>query len=122
MGDESGLSKRSWTYLHYNHFRVESASKEYQLDVNGYTGEVLFDLNKDPFTGNNRIANGMSFSTYDNDNDKRPNDNCAADWKGGWWHNDCYRININRQPPEYEHPKQALFTEMKIRPKDCIIQ
>ena len=26
---------KSWTYLHYNQFRVEDASKEYQLYVNG---------------------------------------------------------------------------------------
>ena len=32
----------SWTYLHYNEFRVESASKEYQLHVNGYIGEASF--------------------------------------------------------------------------------
>ena len=111
---------KTWTYLHYNHFRVESANKEYQLDVNGYTGEVSFDSNRDPFTGNNRIANGMSFSTYDNDND-RHSGNCAVGWQSGWWYNNCYRININHQPPEYEHPNQALFIEMKIRPKDCII-
>ena len=112
---------KTWTYLHYNHFRVQSASKKYQLDVNGYTGEVLFGSEKNPFTGNNRTANGMNFSTYDNDND-RDSVNCAATWPGGWWHNNCYRININHQPPHYEYPKQALFTEMKIRPKDCIIQ
>ena len=110
-----------WTYLHYNHFSVESATKEYQLSVNGYAGKVSFGSERDPFTGTGRIANGMRFTTYDNENDREPNINCAATWLGGWWHNDCYRMNINRQPPEYEHPNKALFTEMKIRPKDCIV-
>ena len=112
---------KTWTYLHYNRFRVESASKEYQLYVEGYTGEISFGLNRDPLTGSDRTANGMNFSTYDNDNDGGAG-NCAADWRGGWWYNYCYRININRQPPIFEYPQQALFTEMKIRPKDCIMQ
>ena len=113
----------NWTYLHYNKFSIESASKKYQLFVDNYTGKVTFDSG-DPFTGgvSNRIANGMEFSTYDNDNDKY-NGNCAADWVTGWWHNFCYRINLNRQPPEYDYPQiTALFAEMKIRPKDCVIQ
>ena len=104
---------RTWTYLHYNHFRVDSARTKYQLHVSGYTGEVTFGTN--PFTGTSRAANGMKFITYDNGG------GCAIQWSSGWWYNLCYRININRQPPEYEHPHIALFTEMKIRPKDCIV-
>ena len=106
----------TWTYLHYNQFSVESASKKYQLYADGYTG-----AERDPFTGTSRQASGMKFTTYDNDND-RTDGNCAVHWNSGWWHNNCYRINTNSQPPEYEHPKKALFTEIKIRPKDCIIQ
>ena len=108
---------RTWTYLHYNQFSVESASTEYRLHVNGYTGEVSFGSKKDPFTA---LANGMTFTTYDNDNDRYGN-NCAVQWSSGWWYNDCYRINVNRQPPQYEYPSIAVFTEMKIRPKDCIV-
>ena len=117
---------RTWTYLHYNKFSVESATKEYQLFVNGYTGEVWFGSKKDPFTGTGRTVNGSS--TYDNDNGRMVNgsstydndnkNNCA---KTGWWHNSCYRININHQPPVYDHPNVARNIEMKIRPKDCII-
>ena len=106
----------SWIYLHYDHFRVESANNEYQLHVSGYSGGAPFD----PFAGVGRTANGMKFSTFDNDND-RYGGNCAVDWYGGWWYKDCYHININRQPPIYEHPNVALHTEMKIRPKDCIV-
>ena len=113
---------KTWTYLHYNQFSVESASTEYRLHVNGYTGEVSFGSNKDPFTGTSSPPNGMRFTTYDNDNDREiNNNNCAVQWSSGWWHNHCFRININHQPPQYEHPNNALFTEMKIRPKDCIV-
>ena len=114
---------KNWTYLHYNKFSIESASKNYQLFVDEYTGEVVFDSG-DPFTGgvSIRIPNGMEFSTHDNDND-RYRGNCARDWGTGWWHNYCYRINLNRQPPEYDFPQIiALLAEMKIRPKGCITQ
>ena len=101
------FSNQTWSYLHYNQFSVGSASEEYPLTVGGFTG-----------VGTDRFAwhNGMKFSTTDNDNDKKSY-NCAATHKSGWWYNNCYTININRQPPNV-----GLFSEMKIRPKDCITQ
>ena len=59
----------------------------------------------------------MKFSTPDNDNDKNGG-NCTANHKSGWWYSNCYNININRQPPVVNG--DVLFSEMKIRPKDCI--
>ena len=103
-------NEKTWSYLHYNQFSVGSASEEYPLTVGGFSG-----VGTDQFA----YQNGMKFSTPDNDNDKKST-NCAAEYKSGWWHNNCYQININRQPPtviDYE-----LFVEMKIRPKDCITQ
>ena len=101
-----------WSYLHYNQFSVGSASEEYPLTVGGFTG-----VGRDWFIV--EPHNGMKFSTPDNDNDKY-SDNCAAYFKSGWWHNSCFSININRQPPNVG--SSALFSEMKIRPKDCITQ
>ena len=109
----------TWIYLHYDHFRVESANYEYQLHVSDYSGGALFD----PFAGGgSHAANGMNFTTFDNDNDLLYGGNCAVRYHDGWWYKSCYHININHQPPIYEHPRVALHTEMKIRPKDCIIQ
>ena len=106
------FNNKIWSYLHYNQFSVGSASEEYPLTVGGFTG-----------VGTDRFAshplNGMKFSTPDNDNDKRSS-NCAASHKSGWWYNNCYHININTQPPQV--PSSVLFSEMKIRPKDCITQ
>ena len=106
---------RTWTYLHYNHFSVENASSNYRLDIDGYTGEISFDSKGDPFTS---LANRMEFTTYDNDND-RGRINCAIRWNSGWWYNNCYRLNVNHQPPHYEYPRTTVLTSMKIRPKDC---
>ena len=111
---------KTWSYLHYNQFSVGSASEEYPLTVGGFTG-VLKDLFGDELEPHH----GMKFSTPDNDNDKRSSGNCAAGSKSGWWHNACFSINPNRQPPYAYFSSSSytvLFMEMKIRPKDCIIQ
>ena len=101
------------SYLHYNQFSVGSASEEYPLTVGGFTG-----VSTDLFTSH--PLNGVKFSTPDNDNDKQGG-NCAAGHKSGWWYNKCQHININRQPP-YADGFNVIFSEMKIRPKDCITQ
>ena len=106
-------SDKTWSYLHYNQFSVGSASEEYPLTVGGFTGEGADRFN---------YHNGHKFSINDNDNDnwQSGNKNCAVDYKSGWWYhnNGCYHINLNRQPPRVVG--SVLFTEMKIRPKDCI--
>ena len=103
------------TYLHYNQFSVGSASEEYPLTVGEFTG-----IASDWFNYQTYSHNGMKFSTPDYDNDKHSS-NCAAQYKSGWWYNYCYQININTQPPDI-WGTVPLFTEMKIRPKDCITQ
>ena len=107
---------KTWSYLHYNQFSVGSASEEYPLTVGGFIG-----AGSDWFVsgGSRYISNNMKFSTPDNDNDNRSS-KCATDHKSGWWHNNCYHINVNRQPPNVHG--SVLFSEMKIRPKDCTIQ
>ena len=105
---------KTWSYFHYNQFSVGSASEEYPLTVGGFTG-----VGTDLFA--HEPHNGMKFSTVDNDNDKW-NSNCAISYKSGWWHNKCYSIDINHQPPFLLNTGDVLFSEMKIRPKDCITQ
>ena len=39
-------------------------------------------------------ANGMRFSTFDNDNDNHSG-NCATDYDGAWWYNACDCANLN---------------------------
>ena len=106
---------KTWSYLHYNQFSVGSAGEEYPLTAGGFTG-----VGTDWFNYLSYPLNGMKFSTPDNDNDKWSGGNCAASQKSGWWYNGCSHININRQPPQVS--SLVLFSEMKIRPKDCITQ
>ena len=106
----------TWSYLHYNNFSIGSASEKYPLTVGGFPG-----MGHDAFTSG--LHNGMKFSTLDKDNDKSSS-NCAVKRKSGWWYNDCGNVNINTQPPNLARSgtDNLLFSEMKIRPKDCIMK
>ena len=107
---------KTWSYLHYNQFSVGSSSEQYPLTARGFTG-----VGTDWFNDKSRPHYGMKFTTPDEDNDKKSY-NCAAKYKSGWWHNDCYHINLNRQPPIIATQGSVLISEMKIRPKNCITQ
>ena len=85
----------SLSYIHYNQFKVGSASEEYKLTVGGYTGG-----DGDYFTTGDEPANGRMLTTLDNDNDVYSG-NCAVSWKSGWWFYSCFDINPNIQPPHY---------------------
>ena len=105
------FSNGSRSYLHYKQFRIENSSAKYQLIVGGFTG-----VGHDEFAYHNK----MYFTTPDIDNDKRIGGSCAAGRKNGWWFNSCDDINLNKETIEIEG--NIIFAEMKIRPKDCIIQ
>ena len=104
----------TWSYLHYNYFSVGSAKDEYPLSATGFTG-----VGTDWLSYSSGNAQGMKFSTPDNDNDRRSS-NCASSYKDGWWHNSCTHVGINDQPPFVY--SSVLATEMKIRPRNCVIQ
>ncbi|XP_046808642.1 ficolin-2-like [Lucilia cuprina] len=38
---------------------------------------------------------GRKFSTKDQDNDNNPTSNCAKDYKGAWWFDNCYSSHLN---------------------------
>ena len=121
------FQNKTRSYLHYNVFKVGSATDEYPLTISGFTD----------ITPTNPFAtvphNGQKFSTYDNDNDKS-NDNCAAQVgrtknNGGWWYYKCWDINPN---DNYDSSKYTMYLagtwynprwiEMKIRPLNCTPQ
>ena len=106
------FKNHDWHHLHYNWFSVGRSREKYPLTIGGFThGRV------DWFASHQ--VNGMKFSTPDNDNDASSG-NCAIQWKSGWWYNNCTDININSQPP-YVRNHDVEFTQMMIRPRECMV-
>nr|XP_034309687.1 ficolin-1-like [Crassostrea gigas] len=75
-----------WKYAEYSTFNVESGSFKYRLHVNGYSGNAGDSL---------WLHDGMSFTTYDNDNDNNGTVNCGSLFRGGWWYHTCHTANLN---------------------------
>ena len=77
----------------YDLFKVDSSATDYQLDLGAY---VRAGSN----AGNSlSVHDNQKFTTLDRDNDKRfnatHNINCAVEFHGAWWYNDCYQANLN---------------------------
>ena len=110
-------------FLQYEQFKVASAKYKYELTVGGFLGTTT-----DPMV----YHNGMNFTTIDSDNDQWDR-NCAIDNfgrnvpTGGWWYNQCKRIQPNVLYNHYSavYLNRELFPlpfiEMKIRPHNCNI-
>ena len=109
------FDNKTRSHLHYKQFKVGNTSAEYPLTIGGFTG-----ITNDPFVISEPL-NGMKFTTVDNDNNQRSGSNCASSY-GGWWHNDCFSINLNRQPPRVLLNSKIYYllsAEMKIRQHSC---
>lgn len=74
-------------FAEYTKFIVRTKSKNYQLDIGGYSGNAEDALSFDHV--------GQQFSTYDRDHDSDPTKNCAQTNKGGWWYGRCHKSNLN---------------------------
>ena len=109
------LKSGEWHTIYYDQFSVGSADEEYPLSIGGFNED--YDNIIDWFASHQ--LNGMKFSTSDNNNDAASG-NCAAQWKSGWWYNNCTDINLNTKVPHIGN-HHVVYTEMIIRPKDCII-
>ena len=110
------FDNKTWSHLHYKQFKVGNSSAEYPLTIGEFTGITPTN----PFVTYQPL-NNMKFTTIDNDNDQHSG-NCAAT-RGGWWYNNCYYINLNRQPPSVYFNSNwysLVSVEMKMRQHDCI--
>ncbi|XP_045184068.2 fibrinogen-like protein 1 [Mercenaria mercenaria] len=75
-------------FAKYSKFKVYPEEDKYKLEVSGYSGNAGDSL---------KYHNGMAFTTFDNDNDKWSNVNCAEDRHGAWWYKSCAYSNLNGQ-------------------------
>ena len=89
------MLRNGWWYsVEYDTFRVESKASNYKIRVTGYSGDV-YDVMNYGTIADRWFHNGMNFSTYDRDNDRRIGYNCASSYGGGWWFNACARFTLN---------------------------
>ncbi|XP_052760931.1 tenascin-R-like [Mya arenaria] len=72
-------------YATYQVFELGNLKSKYELTVDGYEGTAGDSLS---------YHSGQPFSTYDRDNDAHST-NCAAVYKGAWWHKSCHQSNLN---------------------------
>jgi len=83
----------SWYNAEYSSFTVSGESRNYELHVSGYSGNI----------GGDSLSwhNGMMFTTYDRDNDlwtgtiSSYNNNCAVMHSGGFWYKNCAHCLVN---------------------------
>ena len=122
LQDEQG-NKLTWVY---QQFSVDGPDQKYRLHIGQGTGTPSGSF--DGMIGTHSL-NNMYFSTFDRDNDESGS-NCAATYKGAWWHRNCYHANLNNPHAGnsavyritwYNDSKWVYYpsVEMKVRPKTC---
>ncbi|EDS42503.1 ficolin-3 [Culex quinquefasciatus] len=110
-------SSGSVLYAHYSEFRVGSEEQKYRiLKLGSYSGSAGDWL---------RVHDGKKFTTYDSDNDS-DRENCAKNFRGGWWFNHCFNSHLNGEYSNegkyhgirWDSTKPAMkFSRMMIRKK-----
>ncbi|GFO40346.1 angiopoietin-related protein 6 [Plakobranchus ocellatus] len=81
--------KEQSAYLVYSSFYLDDEESHYTLRIGSLTGG---DDGGDPISGGSRDT---PFSTFDADNDGRPWEECAVDFGGGWWWDNCNYSGLN---------------------------
>ncbi|KAG7153905.1 techylectin-5A-like [Homarus americanus] len=82
-------------YAQYDRFHIENEAQGYRLHISGYSGTAGDALGNEG-KPDNFTADGMMFTTHDEDHDTSHEINCAKYWKiGGWWFNRCSWANLN---------------------------
>ncbi|XP_055864019.1 fibrinogen C domain-containing protein 1-like isoform X1 [Biomphalaria glabrata] len=109
-------------YKNYNAkyalFKLLGENDKYKLKIEGFSGNLDDSLS---------YHNNQPFTTFDKDNDKWMNKNCAVECLGGWWYNECHYSNLNGKWGSNQSHQginwysvtkftaSASFVEMKMR-------
>ncbi|NWV34126.1 FCN1 protein, partial [Grantiella picta] len=78
--------ENNYYFAKYASFRVLGESEKYRLVLGDFLGGNAGDSLS--------YHRDMPFSTTDQDNDMS-SFNCATEYKGAWWYNDCHYSNLN---------------------------
>jgi len=82
-----------WYSTEYSTFSVSDEAGNYRLTVAGYSGDAGDALAGSPDVLHR--ADGMMFSTPDQDHDTHSTGHCALMWNNGWWYAGCTLSVIN---------------------------
>ncbi|XP_068105998.1 ficolin-2-like isoform X2 [Hyperolius riggenbachi] len=112
------------TYAMYSGFKLKGEKDLYRLMfksfISGSAGDSLSWHNDQPFT------------TQDKDNDNAEDSNCAVDYSGAWWFDNCHGSHLNGAYLRGQHTNEGLgviwftfrgnfhslkMTEIKFRPE-----
>ncbi|XP_060666687.1 fibrinogen-like protein 1 [Drosophila nasuta] len=81
------VARNGKTYnARYDDFKISDDDNGYALSLGKFNGTVLDSM---------RYSENLKFSTFDHDNDKVDNGNCAVWYKSGWWYNSCSYCYLN---------------------------
>jgi len=97
-------------YAKYSNFSVTNEATNYTLFVGFYSGDAYDRLT---------AHNGFAFTSKDRDNDKNSG-NCAVNYRGAWWYNNCYSSHLNGKYGDsyyYWYWSSLKGSEMKLKPK-----
>ncbi|XP_069840913.1 fibrinogen-like protein 1-like protein [Dendropsophus ebraccatus] len=78
----------------YDSFYLTNATDKYRLRLGTYQGDAGDALTSGVLRN---LHDNMRFSTFDDDNDRLYNTNCANEYGGGWWMDACYDAHLNSQ-------------------------
>jgi len=81
-----------WYSSEYWSFTIgDEANDDYRIAVDGYSGDAGDGLRSTVWYPPLTFHDGMSFTTFDQDNDHNGS-NCASLHSGGWWFNSCHLV------------------------------
>ncbi|XP_060654854.1 fibrinogen-like protein 1 [Drosophila nasuta] len=78
---------RSAYNARYDDFKISDEDNGYALSLGEFNGTIIED--------GMRNSKNMKFSTFDHDNDKAGDGNCAVWYESGWWYNNCASCPLN---------------------------
>ena len=128
LQDEQG-NKVTWVY---QQFSVDGPDQKYRLHIGQGTGTPSGSYDA------MAVHNNSFFSTFNRDHDNLSGENCAMEYRGAWWYNNCLHSNLNgphtpiTPPPPSPTANRIMWyngsewiyypsVEMKVRPNTCVL-
>ncbi|CAF3960988.1 unnamed protein product [Rotaria sordida] len=77
----------------YGKFGLDNENQNYKIHISQFRSNI--STAGDSLSSLWDNTNGISFSTYDRDNDNLFYDNCALTYHGAWWFTNCFQSHLN---------------------------